>query len=145
MKQESVLSQLEEIVQVDIDAAHAYDRAINQIQDDIIRERLANFRDEHRKHIIRLVQEITSRGGSPLDPTPDVKGYLMQVFTALRSVSGTRGALAAMKLNEELTHAKYAEVFPQDFPEDVKEVLRSNLSDEKRHLDYIANNLKSLS
>ena len=48
-------------------------------------------------------------GGNPPKRSVDLKGLLLEGFTALRSVTGTEGALKAMQSNEKTTNKKYQE------------------------------------
>ena len=45
--------------------------------------------------------------------------------------------MAAMKTNENLTNRKYGEAAALDLPEEVSKLVKSNLTDEQRHLQYI--------
>jgi hypothetical protein len=72
------------------------------------------------------------------------KGYLIEAFTAIRSFSGLKGALKALKTTEEITNRYYGEVVSWEAPTAVKEVLRKYFSEEKVHLGYISNNLQTL-
>lgn len=76
--------------------------------------------------------------------TSDFKGFIISGFTALRSLTGTKGALEAMETNERLTTSKYAEASKWDFPVDVLAVVQSNLADEQRHLAFVREAISSL-
>jgi hypothetical protein len=84
-------------------------------------------------------------GGTPPDPSPDFKGFLIQGFTAIRSATGTEGALRAMELNEKLTNRNYSEAVGWDWTPEAKILVEKNFSDEKIHLEYIQSNLRSIS
>ena len=133
------------LVQLDIDAVHAYDQAVKEINDTIIRDRLLKFQDEHRNHISGLSKQIKNLGGQPPERSQDLKGYVIEAFTAIRSFTGLNGALNAMKTTEEITNRYYSEVVSWEAPTEVKELLRTYFSEEKIHLDYISSNLKALS
>jgi demethoxyubiquinone hydroxylase (CLK1/Coq7/Cat5 family) len=66
-----------------------------------------------------------------------LKGYLIEGFTALRSMTGTEGALKAMRTNEKITNKNYDKALSQDLPADVAAIVRRNRDDERRHLEYI--------
>ena len=144
MKEKELIAALSSLVQLDIDAAHAYDQAVKEIDDAIIRNRLLKFQKEHRLHIDGLSSQIVALGGQPPDHTQNFKGYVIKAFTAIQSVAGMKGALRAIKATEEITNRYYGEVVSWEAPSEVKEMLRTYFSEEKIHLDYITSNLQAL-
>ena len=144
MNDKNLIEAMSNLVQLDIDAVHAYDQAVKEIDDTIIRDRLLKFQDEHRNHISGLSKQIANLGGQPPERSQDLKGYVIEAFAAIRSFTGLKGALNAMKTMEEITNRYYGEVVSWEAPSEVKELLRTYFSEEKIHLDYISNNLQAL-
>jgi len=144
MNEKNLIEALSNLVQLDIDAVHAYDQALKEIDDPIIKDRLLKFQNEHRNHISGLAQQIEDLGGRPPDRAQDFKGYVIEAFTAIRSFTGLKGALKAIKITEDITNRYYSEVVSWQAPSDTKEVLRTYFSEEKVHLDYIASNLQAM-
>ncbi len=142
MKNEEIVSELRSLMQLDVDAIHAYDQAIAKIDFDAARMRLTEFKHDHERHVAELSTHILRLGGTPPKPKPDVKGVLIQGMTALRSMTGTEGALKAMQMNEKLTNRNYGQAVSKPFPADVMTVLERNASDERRHLEYIEETLR---
>jgi uncharacterized protein (TIGR02284 family) len=144
MNEKNLIEALSNLVQLDIDAVHAYDQALKEIDDPIIKDRLLKFQEDHRNHISGLSKKIKELGGQPPQYSQDIKGYVIEAFAAIRSFTGLKGALAAMKTTEEITNRHYGEVVSWEAPSAVKEVMRTYFSEEKVHLDYITSNLKTL-
>jgi uncharacterized protein (TIGR02284 family) len=144
MNTKELIGVLQELVQVDIDTVHSYNRVLDEIADDVVRSRLKAFRDTHLNHIAALSDEIRSLGGEAPKLTRDFKGYVIEAFTALRTAAGMKSALKALKTNEKITNHYYGETVSKEIPSALKELLREHFSDEKIHLDYITNNLKVL-
>jgi uncharacterized protein (TIGR02284 family) len=144
VKDKELIEALSRLVQLDIDAVHAYEQAVKEIDDPIIKERLLKFQSDHRRHISGLSEKIEDLGGQPPEPSRDFKGFLIEAFTAIRSFTGLKGALKALKITEEITNRYYGEVVSWEVPTAVKEVLRTYFSEEKVHLDYISSNLQTL-
>jgi hypothetical protein len=67
----------------------------------------------------------------------DLKGLLLQGFTRLRSVTGTAGALRAMRGNEILTNLYYDRALAWDLPPEIRRMLLRNRDDEIRHLAFV--------
>lgn len=137
MNRDDILDNLERLIQLDVDATHAYDQAIKNVKEQVIKEKLIQFQSDHRKHIDLLSAKVLELGGTPPELTSDFKGFMISGFTALRSLTGTKGALEAMETNERLTSSRYEEASKLDYPVDVLAIVRSNYADEQRHLSYI--------
>jgi hypothetical protein len=144
METDNLIKELQELVQVDIDAVHTYNRVLDEISDEIVHSRLTTFRDNHINHINTLSDEIRSLGGEPPGLTMDFKGYVIEAFAVLRIVTGMKSALKALKIAELITCQYYGQSVSKDVPSALKELIRKHFSDEKIHLEYIDNNLKVL-
>jgi uncharacterized protein (TIGR02284 family) len=144
VKEKELIETMSKLVQLDIDAVHAYEQAVKEIDDPIIKERLLKFQSEHHRHINDLSKQIDDLGGQPPEPSKDFKGYLIEAFTAIRSFTGLKGALQSLKITEEIANRYYGEVVSREAPSEVKEALRTCFSEEKIHLDYISSNLQTL-
>ncbi len=147
MKNKDIVKKLTDLTQLDIDAVHAYKQALDNITDDEIYRNISSFREDHIRHVEQLSILIRTYGEEPPEFTKDFKGYFIEGFTSLRSLTGTKGALKAMETNEILTNNTYKKALEEDgeedLPTEVVELLRRNYDDEKRHLDYIKTVLES--
>ena len=123
MNRDEILDNLQKLVQLDVDATHAYDQAIKNVKEQVIKDKLIQFQADHRRHIDLLSAKVLELGGTPPELTSDFKGFIISGFTALRSLTGTT--------------SKYEEAAKKDFPVDVSTIIQSNLSDEQRHLSFI--------
>src|SRR5690606_16217034 len=128
---------LNSLIQLDIDAVNAYEQAIQRIDATQIAGQLDAFKGDHQRHIEELSRAVRDLGGEPPDGSPDLKGYLLEGFTALRSATGTEGALKAMRTNEKLTNKRYEAALSENLPANVASIVRRNREDERRHLQYI--------
>jgi uncharacterized protein (TIGR02284 family) len=137
MNRDDILDNLEKLIQLDVDATHAYDQAIKNVNEQVIKDKLIQFQADHRKHIDLLSAKVLELGGTPPELTSDFKGFIISGFTALRSLTGTKGALEAMETNEKLTTSRYEEASKKDFPVDILSIIQSNFADEQRHLSFI--------
>ncbi len=143
MKNLEIVKDLKDLAQLDIDACEAYKQALKHIQEEEIYEAIKGFRDDHVQHVEDLSTFIIRFGDHPPAFTQDFKGYLIEGFTALRSLTGTEGALKAMRMNEVLTNTTYKKALSWDLPEEIKAVIEKNYDDEKRHIQYIESTLRS--
>ena len=137
MNREEILDNLEGLIHLDVDAVHAYEQAIKNVSEPLIKDKLVLFQGDHRRHVDLLSAKMQELGGTPPKFTTDFKGFFISGFTALRSLTGTKGALEAMESNEKLTTSKYEKASALDFPADIATIVRANLADEQRHLAFV--------
>ena len=137
MERTEVINRLNDLIQLDVDAVEAYEQAMKHVKYDDIRKKFEQFRDDHKGHIGSLSSLVQMLDGRPAKASPDLKGYLLEAFTALRSLTGTKGALEAMMTNEKLTNRKYGQAVELDFPEHVMKLVRDNRTHEELHINYI--------
>ncbi len=135
---------LNDLIQLDFDAVKAYEQAIEKIEDDAARLDLVSFQADHRRHIAELSQTVRMMGGSPERAGRDLKGVLLEGLTALRSVTGTLGALRAMRMNERLTNRSYERAVEAKLPSAAHDVVLRNCDDERRHLIAIEMHIERL-
>jgi len=126
---------MNDLIQLDRDAIHAYQQAIEACEVPAIRAKLTEFQGDHQRHVRDLDAKVRSMGGEP-PAGRDIKGFFMEGFTALTSL-GDRSALVAMRTNEELTTRTYRSVLEQTPPVDVSALIEENYKDEQRHLNWI--------
>jgi rubrerythrin len=141
---EEFLEDLSSLIQLDMDAAFAYEQAIANIDIEVIRANLESFMEDHEHHVVELSNIVLGLGGTPPVEGKDFKGFLISGFTRVRSASGTIGALKAMKMNEMLTNKMYENALSWSQPEEIREIIESNLEDERHHLQFIEEALQRL-
>lgn len=137
MDNATIISNLNALIHLDIDAVFAYGEAIDKVEEQQIRDELMHFQGDHERHITALSAKVRGLGGQPPDRSPDLKGYLIEGVTALRSLTGTKGALNAMEMNEKITNKTYAKYAGMDHPAEIQQLIADFYCDEKRHLAYI--------
>lgn len=137
MTQEEIIDELNSLIKLDFDAARAYDQAIDEIDVPTIRDQLTQFRNDHERHVSNLTSLVRRYGGQPAEHSRDIKGFVIEGLTAVRSKMGTESALNAMRSNEQLTNRNYQQAVNMNFPTDISEQLERNFTDEQRHLQYI--------
>lgn len=142
MDDKSLCKELNSLIQLDIDAIQAYGMALRNIDLPVIADQLRRFQADHQRHITDLSPIVVRHGGEVPKPTADFKGFVIAGFTAIRSATGTEGALKAMKTNELLTNSSYQKAVGMGLPADVATVVQRNFEDEQRHLLFIETTLR---
>jgi uncharacterized protein (TIGR02284 family) len=133
---DKMIEELNELIRYDYDAIGAYDSAINDIHEATCRDPLIQFRGDHERHTIDLGAIVRRLGGTPVEHA-GLKGVVRKTMTKVAGLGGTEPTLKAMKSNEEVLNKTYAHHLSLDFPDDIKDVIRKNYSDEQRHLAWI--------
>lgn len=137
------LDTLISMAQLDIDDAHAYEQAISNLEDSILKEKFEVFKSDHERHIREISNLIKELGGKPPEYSRDFKGYLISGYTAIRSMMGTKGALEAMQTNEKMTVKRYEDALEKNLTPNARELLAKNLQEERGHLRFIENVLST--
>ncbi len=142
---QKVIDHLNDMIQLDYDASLTYQQAIAHVEDILVKTDLESFLRDHERHIMELTQLIRDLGGEPKHIHRDAKGLVLEGMTKIRSMTGTGGALRAMRMNEKLTNRTYEKAVESDLPLIARELLAQNLMDERRHLMMIEQHLERLS
>jgi len=144
MEKKVVVETVLKLIQLNIDVAAAYDQALDEIDDAIMRSRLIDFQKAHRRHAEELSNSMRTLGVAPPKAAKDFKGFFMEAFAAVSGFAGMKGALKALKTTEKIAAQFYSEIVSEDLPAEIKEFVRSHFTDERIHLDYIDSNLEAL-
>lgn len=141
---QDVVKQLNHLIALDYDAIAAYDSAIDRLKEPNFKSSMTAFRNDHQQHVRDLSMLVTNYGGSP-QQKGDAKQMLTQGMVVMRSITGDKGILKAMKTNEDQTNSGYESALQmQGIPNDVRTVLEKNLGDERRHRSWIVAQLDKL-
>ncbi|WKZ31933.1 MAG: ferritin-like domain-containing protein [Thermodesulfobacteriota bacterium] len=137
MENKEIAKELISLCKIDIDAVHAYNQALRHLDIAGVRNEIESFRGDHERHIKELSDAIRTFDEEPPEFSKDFKGYLLDAFTRVRSLTGAEGALKALKGGEEMTNRNYSNAVKMAFPPPLKSLIEKNYRDEQRHLNYI--------
>ena len=88
-------SLLEDLIQLDYDAADAYQAAIDRLEDSSYRTRLAEFMRDHLRHITELGEILSSMGRTP-PKEGDMKALLTKGKVVIAGLMGDDGDVMAV-------------------------------------------------
>ena len=139
-----VVDLLMDLIKLDYDAIDAYNSAIQKLKDKSIADQMRSFRDDHERHTKNLRPFVQELGGKA--PTGgDMKSLLTTGKVAIGALMGDKAILMAMKTNEDDTNTAYERATQhKNMTAEMKKVLNSNLSDERRHRTWIEQTLKKM-
>ena len=143
MDNKEIARELKSLCKIDIDAFFAYTETFRHIDAPDAKKNVERFRDDHERHIKDLSDEIRSLGEEPPKFSRDFKGYVLDVFTKVRSLTGTEGSMKALRSGEETTNKKYGEAVKLGFPDRILTLINRNFKDEQGHLSYIEQAIKN--
>lgn len=137
MDNSDIVKELRSLCQLDIDAIHAYNECLKHINITEVKKDVEQFKADHERHVKDLSALIHSFKEKAPEFSPDLKGYMLDIFSKIRSLTGTEGALKSLRGGENLTNKRYARAIELDFPANIKNVIAANYKDEQRHLKYV--------
>jgi uncharacterized protein (TIGR02284 family) len=144
MTDNDVIKNVVQLIQVDIDALAAYKQALSAIDDSAIHKKMKSFADDHARHIKELSKWVKDAGGTPPENTKDIKGFLIQGFTAIAGKIGLKSVLTAMQQNEKLTNKAYKNAKGWKGSSELKELVSNGYDDEVKHMEFLDEQLKAL-
>jgi len=124
---------LEDLMQIDYDAVRAYEQALEHVDDEEARGDLEQVKIEHQRHLTELAALVRQLGGHPGEIHRDATGLLLEGMTLVRSVTGTLGALRALRTDEKVLVERYEKAL-DGCPDPVLAAVARHWHDECRHL-----------
>lgn len=133
---------LKGLVELDFDAITAYDAALARLTGDVYREPLAEFRDDHERHIEELSRVLRDGGLTP-PKGPDLKRLWNGGKVKLAGLVSDRAILYALKSIERDSNVAYERASRSEHvPLQLRELLRACLADERRHRAWLEEQLE---
>jgi rubrerythrin len=135
---QEILEGLDDLLQLDYDAAAAYEVAIERLQDRDYASQIAGFRLDHQRHIRQLRELIADLGGTVRTP-PRAAGPFEVALRSLGSLAGDRARLIAFRMNELQVRARYDAYAARAnaWPPHIKRVIDMGALDEERHYRWV--------
>lgn len=142
-REAELIADLNDLLQLDHDAAQAYTVAIDTVRDEGYREALARHRSDHTRHIEELSTLVRARGGLPAE-VPHPTGPFKVAVQALGAAGGDVALLLTFKAVEGQVRDKYQRLAARRYPEEVAAVVRRAAEDERRHYEWVESTLTEL-
>lgn len=135
---------LTDLIQLDYDAAEAYQAAIDRVENAGSKASLLTFKQDHLRHVDDLSQ-VLAKMGREAPAGGDIKSVLTKGKVVLGGLAGDKAILQAMKTNEDDTNTAYerAALHHEATPQ-IHALLEHNLRDERRHRDWMVEKIAAL-
>lgn len=140
----ALVAELNDLLQLDHDAVSAYTIAIDSLENEIWRQDLVRYRDDHQRHIVELTAHIRSLGGMPVEMPHMPSGAFKAAAQAAGAAGGDRAILLAFKSNEGQVRDKYDRAANAGHPAETAELLRRNARDETVHYQWVTGVLETI-
>lgn len=140
--QSDIISALKDLIELDFDAIEAYEAAINRLDNKEYKAKLSEFKSDHERHV-RELSAVLKKHGEEAPTGPSIgKQWLTKGKVILGNIIGDTGILSAMRSNEIDTNYAYERMNArEDCWEDVVDILKRGLEDERRHKNWIETTL----
>lgn len=135
---------LSDLIQLDFDAASAYQAAIDRIENQSFRTSLSQFREDHLRHTRELGAILRAAGHAP-PHEGDMKEMLTKGKVVIGGLMGDRAILRAMQTNEDDTVTAYERAVEfKDASPETRGTLEHACDDERRHRAWIVESLEKM-
>ncbi|MBN8827743.1 MAG: DUF2383 domain-containing protein [Sphingobacteriia bacterium] len=131
--QTEFLDAVKDLIELDYDAAEAYDAAINRLENNDYKEKLRQFKEDHDRHTRELTNLVQKHGEEAPDG-PSGKQWLTKGKVVLADLMGDKAILMAMRSNEIDTNTAYDRLLDHEgMWDDAREIIKKGFEDEKHH------------
>lgn len=128
-----LIADLNDLIQLDADAAEACTVAAENLEDEAYRETLQSIISDHQLHTSDLFDLVGELGGTPVPLGHLSTGPLKRAVQALGAAAGDTQNLLTLKANEAQVRDKYHRYAERPYPPRVAEVLRRITAEEEEH------------
>lgn len=139
----TIVSQLNDLLQLDHDAVAAYNVAIRELDSAALKAELEAHLNDHKRHIEELERHIDRLGGMKMS-MPHLSGVFKLAVQSAVAAGSDRAVLLAFKANEMQVRDKYARAAEADMPVDVRDTISRAAADERRHYDWAVQSLEQM-
>ena len=137
----ATIARLNDLLQLDHDAVEAYTIAINMVRDGGVRETLADYRADHKRHIEELSELVRAHGGLPTE-MPHPTGALKLAVQTIGAAAGDDALLLAFKAVEGQARDKYERATRESLPPGAAAIVAAAFTDEDKHYRWVERTLE---
>jgi hypothetical protein len=141
--QTELINATQDLLELDYDAIEAYDAAINRLENQLYKDKMAEFKADHLRHVRELTAFLEDNEEEAPEG-PSGKQWLTKGKVIIANLLGDNAILAAMRSNEVDTNTAYERMTQRDdlVPELVL-IIKRGFEDEKRHKAWLEATLQS--
>lgn len=128
---------VENLLYLEHDAIAAYDSTIEKLENPSYKKQVAEFREDHLRHVSQL-EQMAAMLKCSVPQGGDMKQLLTTGKIAMASMVGDAAILKAMKTNEDDTVSAYERASShQEAKPESRRVFEAAAADERRHREWM--------
>ncbi len=133
------------LISLEYDAIAAYDSTVDRLDNNDFKSKIAEFKQDHDKHLKDLKQLASTLGVNPPEQGSSAKQMLTSGKVAIAGMMGDKSILKAMKTNEDDTVTAYERAVEHKATTDeARGVFEQGLKDERRHREWMQTTFEKL-
>jgi bacterioferritin len=136
MQQETVVNTLNEFLEGNYMAVHAYERYIEQVEDPKIKKGLQTIQQDHKQHALKIAEQIQNLGGVAVDGV-GLAGTISEWFQKIKGDQKTEEVLQAALKGEEKGIESTEKLVRGDLDQRSLELVRWVLNEDRRHIKQL--------
>lgn len=136
MQKETVVITLNEFLEGNYMAVHAYERYIEQVEDPKIKKGLQTIQQDHKQHALKIAEQIQNLGGVAVDGV-GLAGTISEWVQKIKGDQKTEEVLQAALKGEEKGIESTEKLVRGDLDERSLELVRWVLNEDRRHIKQL--------
>lgn len=136
MQKETVVITLNEFLEGNYMAVHAYERYIEQVEDPKIKKGLQTIQQDHKQHALKIAEQIQNLGGVAVDGV-GLAGTISEWFQKIKGDQKTEEVLQAALKGEEKGIESTEKLVRGDLDERSLVLVRWVLNEDRRHIKQL--------
>lgn len=144
-KQDNFVDAIKNLIELEHDIKELYDQAINKSVSDNYKIKLNEFSQDHAHHIEKISELLTNRK----EQIPIMSGFVRPLINTIKvefaNLVEDQAELSNIINNEKDIHKVYERINARhDRWDEAKELLKQALQDQKKHMAWLEETIKSL-
>lgn len=137
MEMQEITAKMSSFLALNQGAVKLYDEAISKVQDQTLKTQLQQFKNDHQHHVQELQGWFQQSGQQQMQPSQEFKNLDQVLLQSAKMAQGQDQVMQCMHLGEALVNAEYGEALKMQAPQEIKQVLQSQLQVEHAHLQAV--------
>lgn len=133
-----VVKELNEFLEGNFMAIHAYEKFIHHIEDSACKDKLQEIQKEHKIHAMQIAERIQDLGGIPADDV-GFRGSIVEFMTKMtQSTDGTQHILKDALAGEQRGIEMSRKLMDGDLDPESLELVKSILRRDEKHVEELS-------
>ncbi len=136
--QSNFLDAIANLMELEYDAIEAYEVAIEKLSNQVYKDKLSEFLEDHKMHVEKLGVALRAHHVDPPEGPSMAKQWITKGKVIIANIFSDAAIMSAMLSNEIDTNTAYERINARDDKiEDILEIIKRGLEDERRHKAWL--------